>query len=198
MIVTPDFIPHKHFHKGSWLIEKDNPNWYYFYPKRKNNFNYEKNFYQTLDEPLKKVVKYLHQIGLNTTPSCAGHFYPERSFENIYDQLDNQRKKIQNKGLILQNPETGEFYRYRNEDYVLPWDKDYFVNRAEDYQSNGCLGIKSPNKNTTLHLTDKPIKEFKTLYDKNNNVIIFLTKSDSVKDRNDKWDYFTEKMMNLF
>ena len=48
-MISPDFIPHTKFHLGSWLIEKDNPSWYYFYPKRElNNFNYNKNFYSSL------------------------------------------------------------------------------------------------------------------------------------------------------
>ena len=42
-MVTPDFVPHNKFHLGSWLIEKDNPSWYYFYPKRDL-----KNFYSKI------------------------------------------------------------------------------------------------------------------------------------------------------
>ena len=48
-MISPDFIPHKHFHKGSWLIEKDNPDWYYFYPNRINQFNYNDKYVYTLE-----------------------------------------------------------------------------------------------------------------------------------------------------
>lgn len=197
-MISPDFIPHKHFHKGSWLIEKDNPDWYYFYPKRINHFNYGNDFYSTLDNSLKDVVKYLHEINLNTTPSCSGHFYPEKSFEKIYDKLKKQETKINKQGLVLQNPETGEFYKYRNEDYSLPWGEETFLSKAEDYQKKGCLGIKSPNKLITNILKNNNIDGFKKVFDNKNNVIVFLTKSNDSKERDQKWDYFTEKIKNMF
>lgn len=196
-MVTPDFIPHKHFHKGSWLIEKGCPDWYYFYPKRNNQFNYNKNFYSTLDKPLTDVVKYLHSINLNTTPSCAGHFYPEKSFENIYDKLKKQKNKIKGQGLILQNPETGEFYKYRNSDYDLPWDRDTFLEKSEDYQTKGCIGIKCPNKFITNALMNNPIDGFRNLLDNKNNVVIFLTKSKNGEERDQKWNHFTNEIKSL-
>lgn len=197
-MISPDFIPHKHFHKGSWLIEKDNPDWYYFYPKRKNQSNYNNKFYSTLDEPLKDVVRFLHGINLNTTPSCSGHFYPERSFDKIYNNLKKQETKINKEGLILQNPETGEFYKYRDGDYSLPWDKNTFLDKAENYQTKGCLGIKSPNDLITNILRKNHVDGFKKLFDNKNKVIIFLTKSNNSEERNQKWDYFTEKIKNMF
>lgn len=198
MRITPDFIPHKYFHKGSWLINDHNPEWYYFYPKRVNKFNYDKKFYSTLDPQLKKVVEFLHEINLDTTPSCAGHFYPEKSFEKIFNGLEKQKNKINGEGLVLQNPETGEFYKYRNSEYNLPWDKDTFSEKGEEYQKTGCLGIKITNGLIGNILLNNPIKGFKNLHDKKDNIIIFLTKSNSAKERDQKWDYFTDKINNLF
>ena len=31
---------------------------------------------------------------------------------------------------------------YRNEEYVLPWSKDDFIEKVEDYQQHGVLGIR--------------------------------------------------------
>ena len=198
-MITPDFIPHNKFHLGSWLIEKNNPSWYYFYPKKSlNKFNYDKNFYSTLDNPLKNVVKFLHQNKIDTTPSCSGHFYPKDIFKKTFDSLKSAEKNIKGKGLILQNPETGEFYKYRNEDYVLPWGKDEFTDRALIHQRKGCLGIKPKNNDILNHFKKSPIKGFKTFYDPNHKIIIFVTDSNSPEEINEKWGYFTDKIMSLF
>lgn len=198
MIITPDFIPHKNFHLGSWLIEKDNPSWYYFHPKRDlKNFNYSKNFYETLDKPLREVVKFLHQNNVDTTPSCAGHFYPKEIFRETYGSLKGNEKNIRGKGLILQNPETGEFFKYRNSDYVLPWDEETFVDRAMGHQTKGCLGLKPQDNKLSKHLTSKPISGFKTYFDRDNNIVIFVTDSNSVEEKNDKWNNFTNQIMKL-
>jgi len=199
MTITPDFIPHKKFHLGSWLIEKDNPSWYYFLPKRNiKNYTYDENFYDSLDSPLKNVVKFLHKKNIDTTPSCTGHFYPKKVFDKTYDSLSDASKKIKGKGLILQNPETGEFYRYRDSDYVLPWDKNEFVNRALIHQTKGCLGVKPKDINMVKHFVKSPIKGFKTYYDPNHNIVIFVTTSTSNEEKNNKWEYFTDKVFNLF
>lgn len=197
MRITPDFIPHNKFHLGSWLIEKDNPSWYYFLPKRDlKNIFYGKNFYDTLDKPLKTVVKFLHKNNINTTPSCTGHFYPKKVFEKTFDSLNQASNTIKNKGLILQNPETGEFYKYRDSDYVLPWNKNDFVGEALSHQTKGCLGIKPNNSEISNLFIKRPIKGFKTFHDPNHKIIIFVTKSNSPEEKNDKWEYFTEKIIN--
>ena len=146
MKITPNFIPHDQFHKGSWLLPIDRPNWYYFKKQKNGNTISNNDFTTSVDGPLRELVKYLHKRGIKTTPSCSGHHIHEKNFEKIYSSLKEDKRDIRNEGLVLKDCETGKIYIYMNKNYLLPWSKKIFLKIVMLYQKEGVIGIKLRNK----------------------------------------------------
>jgi hypothetical protein len=140
--ITPEFIPHDNFHKGSWLISVMRPAWYYF--REGNNMNRITNphFMKSVDGALKPIVRFLHKNGIKTTPSCAGHHRGEKNYDHIYDALKADEKEIRGDGLLLRDVETGEKLLFKNAEYKLPWTRRQFNSGAMKYQQTGVLGIR--------------------------------------------------------
>lgn len=140
--ITPALVPHEKFHKGAWLQPVERPEWYYFLEKKNTpNTISHRGFLKSVDKPLRPLVKWLHDCGFKTTPSCSGHHASERSLESIYEGLKKDAKAIRNGGLKLKDIETGKEYLYRKAQYKLPWDKNAFLRKALVYQQKGVLGI---------------------------------------------------------
>jgi hypothetical protein len=140
--ITPEFIPHDSFHKGSWLISVLRPEWYYF--QRRNNMNRISNphFMKSVDGSLKPLVRFLHKNGFKTTPSCAGHHRGEKNYEQIYDALKEDEKEIRSTGLLLRDVETNKKTVFKDPTYKLPWNKRQFQTGAMKYQQTGVIGIR--------------------------------------------------------
>jgi hypothetical protein len=98
-------------------------------------------FLKSVDGPLKELVKFLHRKGIKTTPSCSGHHKSEKAFEKIYSSLEKDKVEIRNDGLKLQDIETGKFYLYQDENYILPWQRKVFLHKILSYQQKGVIGI---------------------------------------------------------
>lgn len=181
--IYPDFIPHSDFHKGYWLnINEPNP-WYYFFPTiRTYTLPTDSNFYKTLDSDLKKTVILLHQNKIPTTPSCSGHFFSPEHYARIYERLKNNARKIAVEGVILENPETGAKYFYKNAEYKLPWSSEYFVDKSLDYQKTGVLGFVDPNQDLAKIV---PL-EFRIKQD--GDITIMLEISENEEKRKLKWN----------
>jgi hypothetical protein len=188
MKITPDFISHKHFHKGKWLKPIQGGSWYYFKPSNRGfSTDLPKNFYKTLDEKFKKIVPYLHNHNIPTTPSCTGHFKGTDVFNNIYDDLTNQKSLIRDNGIVLKDPETEKKYMYHYPNYDLPWDRDFFIEKSSRYQRKGCLGliINDPNLKNELigadFITDK-------VWDEDNKCFLILTNPSNQEELDYIWD----------
>lgn len=118
--------------------------WYYHGPANgKRVIRYNERFYSLIDPTLRPLVQLLNEWGLETTPSCEGHFFDRDCFEKIWDTLAAERAKIHNGGMIVEDSESGEAYRFRDKNYELPWrDCDEFCRQAMARQSVGYLGIR--------------------------------------------------------
>jgi hypothetical protein len=188
-IVTPDFIPHSKFHRASWYHEPDRCEWYWCgLPRTKWHLDQDDDFYSTLDKPLIGVVKYLHDRGLATTPSCAGHIQDKSFYESRWDSLKSQEQRAKTSGIKLYNPETEHELSYKNPDYKLPWPRDKFVDIGMKHGKYGCLGIVA-GKHKMPNVPGFIIK-------KDGLFVIYITKSDTADEITDKWNRFENMMRN--
>jgi hypothetical protein len=80
MKITPELIPHSEFHTGCWLQNANKPGWYYFMKRKNANVIINDLFIETVDEPLRELVTFLHSRNIKTTPSCSGHYISEIAF----------------------------------------------------------------------------------------------------------------------
>jgi hypothetical protein len=101
-----------------------------------------KNFPESLDPPLRELVGFLHQCGIKTTPSCAGHHKSEKNFRKIYSELKKDEVVIRKGKLGLSDIETGKKIFYHDKDYHLPWTEKDFLNGVVNYQRKGILGMR--------------------------------------------------------
>jgi hypothetical protein len=188
MKITPDFISHKHFHKGEWLKPIDKGSWYYFKPsKRVFSTDLPKNFYKTLDEKFKKIVPYLHNHDIPTTPSCTGHFKDSDVFNNIYDDLKYQKSMIRDNGIVLKDPETEKNYMYHYPNYELPWGRDFFIEKSNIYQRKGCLGLIINDVNLKNELINADFITDK-LWDDDNKCFLILTNPSNQEELDYIWE----------
>lgn len=193
--VTPEFIPHDQFHKGIWLQSVKRPGWYYFMEKENENIITNEQFLQSVDGPLKELVSFLHQRGIRTTPSCAGHHKSEGNFEAIYDQLMQDTKDIRNGGLELKDVETGERYVYSEKNYTLPWSRESFIAGVLDYQAGGVIGIRvagrEKEKLLQLRLPGVEVKE-------KDSIVFIFTGEDPAENIAEKWRKITLEVKTIF
>ncbi|MCE9540415.1 MAG: hypothetical protein K8R85_14540 [Bacteroidetes bacterium] len=191
MKITPDFIPHNKFHKGSWLLPIKRPNWYYFKEQKNRNIITNSDFSKNVDGPLKELVNYLHKKGIKTTPSCAGHHIHEKNFEKIYDSLKQDKKDICKNGLVLEDSESGKIYIYKNKKYQLPWSKKIFLKGVMLYQQKGVIGIKLRNKKLRKKILKLNISEVKI---KEKDSILFIFTANKNGNNLSNWKKITKKV----
>ncbi len=194
MKITPDFIPHHKFHKGSWLLPIKRPNWYYFKEQKNKNIITNRDFSQSVDGPLKELVKYLHKKGIKTTPSCAGHHIHEKNFEKIYDSLKEDKRDISHNGLVLEDCESGKIYIYKNKNYQLPWSKKIFLKEVMLYQQEGVIGIKLRNKKLKKEVLKIKIPKVKI---REKDSVLFIFTKDKNGNNLSKWKEITKKVKHI-
>ncbi|MCE3260111.1 MAG: hypothetical protein K0S12_1752 [Bacteroidetes bacterium] len=146
MKITPALIPHSEFHTGSWLQNSENPGWYYFSKRKNKNIILNDGFIESVDEPLRDLVTFLHSRNIKTTPSCAGHYISDRDLSKIYDTLEEDQEHICGKGLHFKDVESNRLYFYKDQDYTLPWTRDKFLDEISIYQHRGVLGMRLGNR----------------------------------------------------
>jgi hypothetical protein len=189
--IYPDLVPHDSFHKGYWLNIDGPESWYYFFPtNRPYKIPSNDSFYNTLDNDLIKIVKLLHSNNIPTTPSCSGHFDSQDHYVKIYERLLNNASRINTGGVILNNPETGKRYLYKNRNYKLPWNLETFVDKSVDYQTKGVLGFVDPN-GTYYNLVNS---DFDCGHD--NGITLVFENSTSKQYKSSKWNELYEVMAN--
>jgi hypothetical protein len=194
MKITPELIPHRQFHTGSWLQSANNPDWYYFRKKKNPNTISNNEFIASVDEPLRELVQFLHDKGIKTTPSCSGHHISSRNFKAIYEELEKDRLAIRNGGLKIKDIESGKTVLYKDKNYELPWTEKEFIEQAAIYQQNGVLGIRPGNrkrmKEKLLQL-DIPLVQ---VVDKKNVVLILTSASGTDADIRATWKEITKQV----
>jgi hypothetical protein len=194
--ITPGFIPHTSFHKGRWLLSASHPYWYYFLKRKNPNRITNKSFPDSIDEPLKELVQFLHEIGIKTTPSCSGHHFSEKNFDIIYENLEKDKEEIRNGGLKLMDIETGISYLYKNQNYRLPWSRDKFLQDAKAYQQKGIIGIRTGNRKKLKRKLLEIQVEGAEIREQEG--IIFIYISENAKGENrETWRKITAEIKNI-
>lgn len=183
-ILNLDFIPHSRFHHTSWYREIGGARWYWYgIPRVYNRLPSSLDFYETLDTELLGIVKKLHQYGIPTTPSCAGHISSSDFHQKIWDELKEQESRIRKNGIILEDPETNQKVEYKHKNFNLPWSKDEFVKIGRTHQKKGCLGVCPPQR----YINEFNIKIPGFLTKKDNTTIIYLSESETKSEIEKKW-----------
>lgn len=196
MKITPDLIPHKEFHNGAWLRSPSETGWYYFREGKNNNIIRNKDFLKSVDAPLRELVKLLHEKEIKTTPSCSGHCHGKGQLKSIYSSIEKDLDLIRQDGLELMDIETGKKILFREDEYALPWNKSDFVNKLDEYQHNGIIGIK-PGRNKLIgkRLLELDVPRFEV---ENSGPIILLSTSGSGDENNaDVWKKLTREIKRM-
>jgi len=195
--ITPALIPHAEFHTGIWLLPVDRPEWYYFMKKENKNIVYDNNFLKTVDKPLRKLVKFLHQRGIRTTPSCSGHHISERNLEKIYDSLEKDKEIIRTCGLKLRDVETGKIYELKDRNYSLPWGREEFIEKVSTYQQKGVIGLRFKKLRNAKALVLNSRIDGVTIEERDGIVFIF-TNEDNKGDNRRTWREITRMVKRAF
>jgi hypothetical protein len=154
-------------------------------------------FLKSVDHPLRKLVKWLHERRIQTTPSCSGHHIKEKVFETIYSALEKDAVDIRNDGLQLQDVETGSIFTYRNKSYQLPWSLDEFIEKVGPYQQKGVIGLRLDEyKQANAALCNLQIDGVQFL-EKDAITFIFTDGEDSKGDNKAIWAEITEKVLKV-
>lgn len=195
MKISPELIPHDQFYKGIWLLSVKRPEWYYFMELENKNEITNGHFMETVDEPLKELVSFLHSIGIKTTPSCAGHHKSEKNFKKIYDALEKDKDEIKKEGLQLKDIQSGEIYIYKNKTYDLPWNKKQFLSKVSKYQGNGVIGIRLDG-DEKIEFLKLSIPGVKIVEEKG--IVFIYTDEKTTEEINGKWKIITREIKNIF
>lgn len=177
MLISSDLIPHNQFHKGQWLRSRSQ--WYYFYQcERQYKLPTTEAFYQTIDEQLLPLVKYLHSKSIPTTPSCQGHFFTEDYYKELYRRLCIDAELINSSGLVMQNDDMD--FTYINQQYKLPWIESEFLQQTQDYQTNGVLGFVDTYQQYYHALKDNQTDDIRILHDRPITIVQIRSANNSV------------------
>ena len=186
--ITPDLIPHEEFHKGAWATSEDGVKWYYFIKGKQNNGNItNKEFSSSLDKELRPLANLLHKNGIKTSPSCAGHFSPKIYFEKIWDGLKSHEEKIKGDGLKLIDPEANKHTIFKDSNYKIPWSKGVFLEKSQEYQKKGVIGVykNSLKKSFIDWIKNHKIDNFSIK--ENDGIIFFITSPKNKKELENVW-----------
>jgi hypothetical protein len=197
MHITASLIPHSQFHTGAWLIPVDNPSWYYFMKKKNTNLISNDSFMESVDQPLKRIVKFLHDQKIRTTPSCSGHYRNKEEYKKTYNALENDKQIIRQEGLKLKDIETGKTYTYKNDVYQLPWKEEEFLQKIMSYQHKGVLGMRLGHRRKIKEMIlDLKLKDV-TIEQKDQVVLIEIEKSNAAENIA-TWRSITNNIENIF
>jgi hypothetical protein len=185
MKLNPDFIPHDEFHKGFWL-KTPRCDWFFFLNQpRKFEIPTSSKFYTTLDDGLKDLVQLLHKNKIPTTPSCTGHIQNKDKHIDIFDSINGLKDKVKKDGVIMFNPETSGKFFYKNPKFSLPFSRNEFLERINEYEKWGVLGIVD-----NQDLFEKIQKEIPV--NKLDDILLIFTKGDTQKKIDKNWSEITK------
>lgn len=196
MKISPELIPHAQFHKGIWLFSLRQPGWYYFLKKKNPNHIRNKSFLDSVDEPLKELVKHLHERNIRTTPSCSGHHISERDLSRFYTELEGDQEMICGEGLYLKDVESDEVYLFREPDYRLPWTRQQFLDKLESYQPRGVLGMRLGNKRKVKTMI-KSMKVDGARVTEQEGITFIFTNENAWREDGQVWKEVTEQIKTI-
>ncbi|GMU23372.1 MAG: hypothetical protein AMXMBFR13_34500 [Phycisphaerae bacterium] len=147
--LSAGLAPHREWALRKWFYAS--PLWYYHRRGTTPELNENRQFYRLVDPDLRELVHLLLDAGLQTTPSCQGHFYPRERFERIWDHLQREQAMIRSEGCEVRDSETDQPFLFLDFAYRLPWNKfDDFYREAAAHQSRGYLGVLAPADSCAL------------------------------------------------
>ena len=188
-------IPHNKFHRGRWISTPET-NWYHFVPcLREYEIPADKSFYKSLDPEFKKLVPYLHIMGVITTPSCAGHFETPEHYEERYHALVKEAKKITTTGTVFVDPETHTEYYYKEANYKLPFDKHEFVEGMTEYAKNGVLGLVNPTEQLVNAIMEIEHEALNVSSD--GQIMLIETSPKTYEELTEVWEVVTQKVKEV-
>lgn len=155
--VSPSIIPMKEFPKHRWLYTEDTL-WYYHAPRNGEAPQIRNDdFEETVDPCLREFVEGLLGAGVQTMPSCQGHFYEEDHYRKIWQKMAAESEQIRSSGLVLRDDETAEDVLFRDESYQVPWESfEHFYAEAGEHQNAGFLGFVVEDVQLALALEEYP------------------------------------------
>jgi len=151
----------------------------------------KKSFYETVDDDLLEIIKYLHSKGIPTTPSCSGHIKKPKIYKEIYNSLIDTEKVIKNSGIYLNNPETQRRFFYKNPNYKISMEKEDFMDQIQEYQKKGVLGFSDDG-----YVYSKVRNKIPSSHD-NGKTFVF-SKSNTTNEISDYWKKITKLISELF
>ena len=195
--ISPDFIPHENFHRYKWLAPKSGKNKWYYQKKSDGilTTSTHRKFGETLDPLIKEAVLEFHRKGIPTTPSCSGHFNHDDHYEEIYKRLEKELKEIRSPGILLVDTETGEETLFEDSDYMLPWTKESFIEKAREHGKMGVLGFHDPERKYFNMLENRRIPHSQIIRD--GDISIFITSPNNQDDLLECWSDFTSALFSV-
>ncbi len=193
MKITAAFVPHEDFHKGTWLCSTGDSLWYYFMPGKSANTISNKEFWSTVDEPLRPLTRFLHHRGIRTTPSCSGHFRGKGHFYRVYSSLLRDEARIRNSGLLLRDVESGKEYFFQDKRHRLPFRRQEFVHTGLQNQQKGIIGIHAGNPVFRQELLNLSIPEVKV--NEKDRVVFISTESENKRANIRTWAQVTDRVI---
>src|SRR5438552_17455999 len=118
-VLRAGIVEHRQWPLSKWYYA--NSLWYYH--RRRNDDEIVTNwkFYQLVDPELRQICHLLNEAGLQTTPSCQGHFYEKQRFEHVWETLTREQSLIRADGLIVKDSETDHEVLFRCPNYSFQW-----------------------------------------------------------------------------
>ncbi|MFP4224134.1 MAG: hypothetical protein ACOCTI_04335 [Phycisphaeraceae bacterium] len=136
-------VPHWKFAATRWF--RGPGQWHYHRPGLPGKASRSPRFYEQIDRDLRPLCRLIHRAGLETTPSCQGHFYPRMHFQRLWQDLRRDQELIRREGLRVRDVATDRVWIFQDPDYLLPWAEDgSFWRDASRQQGVGYLGILLP------------------------------------------------------
>jgi len=148
--LTPAIVAHHLWWRRRWFRAIGGTR-YYHAPGPRQPMRTGRGFYERVDPQLRPLCRLLHTRGLQTTPSCQGHFHGRSYFEARWEELQREAAAIRSAGLRVIDTETGARYRFCDARYRLPWRSfESFRARSMRHQRTGYLGVLLPAGQHTL------------------------------------------------
>ncbi len=129
---NPQSYPNANLIYGRAMAEKDwykplhHYDYYYHVPKENKLINTDK-LLDSIDKDIYEIVRIAHEKGLSTDSSCQGHFFTIKELKDKYKKAKQDEKQIREKGLILENVETGEHILWNQKDYKFPYTQEKYI-----------------------------------------------------------------------
>lgn len=140
-----DFVPPEQFcTKRWWRPGRPGAAWFYHTPAPRRPLSFMRD-HSTVDSQIRGLVMFLHSKGMQTSPSCAGHWPKKQWVRRCFDSLQQDALEIRTRGLDMIDVETGVRTRLTDPYWSLPWgDWSHLASGMREYDGEGYLCFAVP------------------------------------------------------